>query len=343
MTRGEFMIKMLESIFGTKYIEFQGIENSKIKYAKSGTLFKDCTYSYSYKGRFLEILQKLFDNKYKEISVEKIHNNPKPIAEYHKRTIDFIFSLEGFDYLGSDTIDTLKRSMTIQMISRIYQEIILETIFSIGNQKPEKERHNDNFDESIDKIRNSILKFIKNELPELLEKEHKNAFFRELVKTYPLFSELHLEEDNKIVQIHLEREEKQNRLTFGYVSSDLFPRINGTNNCATCIPLKITFSSLLANNNTIDISKDTIYEDDFLDLDFKLDTLLVNVQSYRLLFSKDKVIEFKNIAISLYNRLYGKGHPEYKDVTFLAAWNAHVKYVDYLFSLAHILDSYHEE
>ena len=100
MTRGEFMIKMLESIFGTKYIEFQGTENSKIKYAKSGTLFKDCTYSYSYKGRFLEILQKLFDNKYKEISVEKIHNNPKPIAEYHKRTIDFIFSLEGFDYLG---------------------------------------------------------------------------------------------------------------------------------------------------------------------------------------------------------------------------------------------------
>ena len=222
--------------------------------------------------------------------------------------------------------------MTIQMISRIYQEIILETIFDIGNQHLGKERHNDNFDESIDKIRNSILKFIKNELPELLEKEHKNAFFRELVKTYPLFSELHLEEDNKIVQIHLEREEKQVRLTFGYVSGDLFSRMD-------------LIEEYLKDNNglVVFIAKDTIYEDDFLDLDFKLDTLLVNVQSYRSLFPKDKVIEFKNTAISLYNRLYGEGHPDYENVTFLAAWNAHVKYVDYLFSLAHVLDSYHEE
>ena len=222
--------------------------------------------------------------------------------------------------------------MTIQMISRIYQEIIIKTIFDIGNQCSNKERGADDFDESVDKICESILKFIKNELPELLEKEHKNAFFRELVRTYPLFSELHFEEDNEIVRIHLKREEKQNRLTFGYVSGDLFSRMD-------------LIEEYLKDNNglVVFIAKDTIYEDDFLDLDFKLDTLLVNVQSYRSLFSKDKVIEFKNIAISLYNRLYGKGHPEYKDVTFLAAWNAHVKYVDYLFSLAHILDSYHEE
>ncbi|MBE6876345.1 MAG: hypothetical protein E7496_06435 [Ruminococcus sp.] len=333
MTRGEFMGKMLESIFGTKYIQFNRIENSVVRYTKGGDFYKDCSYSYTYKEHFLEIFQKLFDSECSEILVkERKYSAPKPILEYHKKAIDFIFSLKGFNYLGSDTIDALKRNMTIQMISRIYLEIILETIFDIGNQHIGQERGDDDFNKSVDKIFNLILEFIKNELPELLEKEHKNAFFRELVKTYPLFSELHLEEDNKIVQIHLEREEKQVQLTFGYVSGDLFSRMD-------------LIEEYLKDNNelVVFIAKDTIYEDDFLDLDFKLDTLLVNVQSYRSLFSKDKVIEFKNTAISLYNRLYGKGHPEYKDVTFLAAWNAHVKYVDYLFSLAHILDSYHEE
>ena len=332
MTRGEFMVNMLESIFGTKYIEFDKIENSVVKYTKGGYLCKDCTYSQKYKNHFSGIFQKLLDSGCKEILIKNKYNNSKSIAEYHEKAIDFIFSLNTLKKLELQTIKALKNSMTIQMISRIYQEIILETIFDIGNQHIGQERGADDFNKSVDKIFNLILEFIKNELPELLEKEHKNAFFRELVKTYPLFSELHLEEDNKIVQIHLEREEKQVQLTFGYVSGDLFSRMD-------------LIEEYLKDNNelVVFIAKDTIYEDDFLDLDFKLDTLLVNVQSYRSLFPKDKVIEFKNTAISLYNRLYGEGHPDYENVTFLAAWNAHVKYVDYLFSLAHVLDSYHEE
>ena len=340
MTRGEFMIKMLESIFGTKYIEFQGTENSKIKYAKSGTLYKDCTYSHKYKGRFLEILQKLFDDKYKEISVEKIHSISKPIAEYHKKAIDFIFSLKGIKGLNSYTIDALKRSMTISMVSQIYQEIIIETIFCIGNQNIGKERHNDNFDESIDKICDLILRFIYEQLPELSESEYKNAFFRELVKTYPLFSELHLEEDNKIVQLHLQREEKYTKLTFrhraksSYIDYDMFQRMD-------------LIETYIQDSNELGAFSDkkVMTEEDFLDLDFKLDTLLLEVLSYPAIFKneKEKVLEFKNVAVRVYNFLYGKGHPKYEDDIYLAAWNAHVRYVDYLFWLSDVLEWYDEE
>ncbi len=58
---------------------------------------------------------------------------------------------------------------------------------------------------------------------------------------------------------------------------------------------------------------------------------------------KEKVLEFKNVAVRVYNLLYGKGHPEYEDVTHLAAWNAHIKYVDYLFWLSDVLEWYDEE
>lgn len=333
MTRGEFMVEMLESIFGTKYIEFKGTEYSKVKYAKSGTLYKDCTYSYKYKGHFLEILQKLFDDKYEEISVEKIHSTSKPIAEYHKKAIDFIFSLKGIKRLNSDTIDALKRSITIPMVSQIYQEIIVEIIFDIDNQDIGRKRGTDNFDESIDKICNLILRFIYEQLPELSESEYKNAFFRELVKTYPLFSELHLEEDNKIVQKHLKNEEKQVQLTFGYIDCDISQRMD-------------LIETYTQDSNELGAFSDkkVMTEEDFLDLDFKLDPLLLEVLSYPAIFKndKEKVLEFKNVAVRVYNLLYGKGHPEYEDVTYLAAWNAHVKYVDYLFSLSNVLEWYDE-
>lgn len=328
MTRGEYLKNMLQTVFGTYYIEFLKNDNDTVCYEKRGYFCKDCSYTDNYKKRLIDLFQNLFDERYSKISIRK-NNNSKPVIpinEYRERAKDFIFSIEGFH---SYEIIDIKKSLSDSMIYEIYRKIIIETIFDIGDLKSGTERRNDNFDKDIHSTFNAVLIYVKTIIPEIVGRLHKNRFFMELTETYPIFEKLNLEEDNLIVEKQLKKEEKYVRSTFGRSNMDMFERID----------LIETYNNDF-NEFAKYVNKAIMTEEDFLDLDMKLDELLVEIQEYNVLFNKEKVDEFVASTVRLYNHLYGKGHQEYEDVTYLAAWNTHVKFVDYLFSLSLFLKEY---
>lgn len=335
MTRGEFMGGMLEYIFGVKYIEFKGVKKSLLEYTKGGSFCKDCTYTSVYKNRLNEIFHNLLDEKFTEICIRKDkYSKPCSVKEYHKKAKDFIFDLKGYGNYNTEFFETIKENMTVAMVSRIYHDIIIEEIFHTEDRENSKERSDDDFDDSVKNICHSVSVFIYSELSELKTRKYKKEFFEFLVNEYTVFSELNLDEDDKIVQHHLNKKEKEVRNEYGFVNpifadDDFFSRVNLIQQYKTDNGM---FAAFADRNN--------MQEDDFLDLQMKLETLWGNSQSYNVLLKKEEVIEFKNTAVRIYNRFYGKNHPEYEDIIFLAAWNAHEYFIKYLFWLDFVLKSY---
>ena len=335
MTRGEFMGGMLEYVFGVKYIEFKGVKNSLLEYTKGGSFCKDCTYTSVYKNRLKEIFLNLLDEKFTEVCIRKDkYSKPCSVKEYHKKAKDFIFDLKGYGNYDTELFETIKENMTVAMVRRIYHDIIIEEIFRIEDRENSKERSDDDFDDSVKNICQSVIVFIHSEFSELAARKYKKKFFESLVSEYPVFSELNLDEDNKIVQHHLRKKEKEVKNTFNFVNAifaddDFFSMVNLIQQYKTDNGM---FAAFADRNN--------MQEDDFLDLQMKLDILCNNSQSYYSLFTKEEVIEFKNTAVRIYNRFYGKNHPEYEDIIFLAAWNAHEYFVEYLFNLDLVIGSY---
>lgn len=331
MTRGNFMSDMLKYVFGVKYIEFSKIKNSLVEYTKGGSFCKDCTYTSVYKNRLKEIFGNLLDEKFTEICIKKNkYSRPVPVDEYRERTKNFIFELKGYESLNTEIFETIKENMTVAMISRICNDIIIEEIFNIDGKKSCKERRNDNFDDSISNICKSVLVFIKNELPELTARKYKKDFFNFLTEQYPVFSELELDEDNEIVCSHLMKKEKELKNIYSTfkVIEDFTLRVEFIDNC------KIYHGELAKFGD-----KNNMQEDDFIDLKDMLESLCYTSQNYNSFLKKD-ITEFKNTAVRIYNLLYGENHPEYKGVISIAAWNAHEYFIEYLFNLDFVLKLY---
>lgn len=221
MTRGEFMSGMLEYIFGVKNIEFKSVKNSLLEYTKSGSFCKDCTYTSVYKNRLNEIFHNLLDEKFTEICIRKNkYSKPGSVNEYREKAKNFIFDLGGYESLNTELLEKIKENMTDAMVSRIYHDIIIKEIFYTEDRKNSKERSDDDFDGSVKNICQSVAVFIHSELSELSERNYKKEFFKSLVSKYPVFSELNLDEDNKIVQHHLRKKEKEVKNIFNFVNTD---------------------------------------------------------------------------------------------------------------------------
>lgn len=334
MTRGEFMGDMLEYVFGVKYIEFKGDKNLSVEYIKGGSFCKDCTYTSTYEKRLKRMFQYLLDEKYTEICIIKNkYSKPVPIKEYRERAKNFIFDLKGYENYDTELFETIKKNMTVTMVSEIYNDII-EEIFNIEGRENGKERSGDDFNDSVKNICQSIIVFIHSKLPELTARKYKKEFFESLVSEYPVFSELNLDEDDEIVQHHLKKKEKEMKNIYGHVNTDFTD-----NDLFSMVDLIKQYKE---DNGTFASFGDRngMQEDDFLDLQMKLGTLCANSQSYKSLFQKEDVIEFKNTAVRIYNLFYGENHPEYEKIIFLAAWNTHEYLVEYLFNLDFVLKSY---
>lgn len=330
MTRGEFMSGMLEYVFGVKYIEFHKCKNTVLEYTKGGSFCKDCTYTSVYKNRVQEMFRNLLDEKFTEICIRKDkYSKPVPVDEYREKAKNFIFDLKGYESLDTEILEIIKKNMTVAMVSRIYSDIVIEKIFNIEDMRTGKERSGDAFSESVKNICNSVIIFIHSELPELSAKTYKQEFFKFLINEYPVFAELNLDEDNKIVQNHLDKKEKEMKSIYGYVNIDPFSMVDLIQQCKNDNGMFAAFGD-----------KNNMLEDDFKDLEMKLETMCINSQGYNSLFKKEEVIEFKNTAVRIYNLFYGRNHPEYEDVIHIAAWNAHEYFIEYLFNLDFVLKSY---
>ena len=75
MTRGEYLKNMLQTVFGTYYIEFLKNDNDTVCYEKRGYFCKDCSYTDNYKKRLIDLFQNLFDERYSKISIRKNNNS----------------------------------------------------------------------------------------------------------------------------------------------------------------------------------------------------------------------------------------------------------------------------
>ena len=327
MTRRQFLENMLEATFGTNYIEFKNTDADNVKYSKGGSLCKDCTYSNTYQKHIEDLYAPLFNAQYHWITIVGKHS--ESIASYQEKAAAFLYNMKAFRNLKEETLDAIKTSMTLQNLSDIYLDIVIKTLFDIGGQESIKERARDEFDSSIEKISEEIQKYICKELPVLQERHFKNLYFRKIAEEFPVFQELNLEEDNKIVEKQLRKEDKDFSITFGEYNMCLGDAVE----IIEAYQKEIGELSKYAD-------KDHLDEDSFLDLDMTLDVLLENVSGYRNLLSKDQIIDFKNTAVRVYNHLYGQGHPVYEDVAYLAAWNAHEKYLGYLLRLSCVLKAY---
>lgn len=330
MTRGDFMSGMLEYVFCVKYIEFSKYKNTVLEYTKGGSFCKDCTYTSVYKNRLKEMFQNLLDEKFTEICIRKDkYSKPVPVNAYREKAKNFIFDLKGYGSQNTELFETIKNNMTVAMVSKIYNDIIIEEIFNTEGMKNGKERSGDDFNDSVKSICHSVIVFIHDEISELDARKYKQEFFKFLVNEYPVFSELNLDEDDKIVQNHLDEKEKQMKNIYGHVNIDLFSMVDLIQQCRKDNGMFAAFGD-----------RNNMQKGDFLDLQMKLETLCANSQSYKSLFPKEEVIEFKNTAVRIYNLFYGKNHPEYKDIIFLKAWTAHEYFIEYLFNLDFVLKSY---
>ena len=327
MTRGEFLKEMLDKIFGSVYVEFSKIEKTEVRYTNSASYFKDCTYSDAYKKHYLNIFNHLFDDKVKTILIRKTgYNKPESIEEYHNRAIDFILSIK----IDSDEVlkkcEGLKESMTAAMLKDVYQDIILKELFDLGDKKIGKARKDDDFDKSLRKITAAVRKYPRLHLKQSYKKEYEDPYFNKLIESYPFFEELNFEEDNEIVKKQLKRDGGNSALTAKYTSliEENLVRV-------------VEFTEYyIQNKNELAayLDKTQIDEEYFEGLESHMDTMIIDVEGYGSILSKEQIIEFKNTAVRLYNKLYGEGHPKYEDTTYLAAWNAHKKYLFYLFRLS---------
>lgn len=327
MTRREFLKKMLEATFGTIYIEFKKTNAGIVTYTKGGSLCKDCTYSNTYQKHIEDLYAPLFDAQYHQITIAG--KPSEPIATYQKKAVAFLYKMKPFRDLKEETLDVIKTILTLQNFSAIYLDIVIKTLFDIGRQKPSKERASDDFATSLEKISEEIQKYIIKEFPLLQERHFTKLYFRKVAEEYPVFQELNLEEDNKIVEEHLKAAVIFCRNSFGEFKMSFVDAVELIESYQNEIGVLSRYAD-----------KENLIDETFFELDMTLDQLLVDVCGYHNLLSKDQVIDFKNTAVRVYNHLYGQGHSIYEGVVYLAAWSAHEKYLDYLVRLSVVLKEY---
>ena len=329
MTRKEFLRKIFMDVFGSTKIKFKDTEGDVIRYSADNRLFTDCQYTGTYRDHMEDMFAPLLDSQYHQICIVKgKYSKPEPIEPYRQKALDFILKLKVFRDFNEEAISFIKQSIELYHIWDIYDIIIFRHLFNIRGLKSGPERGDDDFDEQLDCISKAVEKYLHEQLPKLKKSYFKKHFFREIAEKYPVIHELNLEEENKTVEKQLKSRSKNVIYTEFHV-----------NYLGDVVDLVETYRSEV-KEFAIYAYKSLMTEEDFVQLDMKLDTLLVQASGYRPNVPREDVIEFKDIAVNVYNRLYGRGHSTYEDTVLLAAWNAHEKLLDYLLMLSMALNAF---
>lgn len=333
MTRIKFLGDMLKSVFGVKYIIFDEVSSSTVTYEKGGNFLKDCTYTSTYKEKAQQLFGKLLDERINKILFKKDkYSKPQPIDKYREKAKTFIFGIKIFNNVDSEYLNVIKENITITMVNRIYQDIIIEEVFNIGDKKGFEERKNDNFDESVDNIGKSIFEFIRRELPKIISRKYETDLLKHLTQNYPVFSKLQLDEKNKLVfddvemiKKFIENSKKIPLSTFGLEFVDT---------------LSIREETLIRNGKLATyIDKSIMNAVDFELLTSVITDLYHYSECYPQVFSEKEVETLTNTAIRTYNHFYGKNHVVYSGKVNSQHWDMHQHLIEYLFMLQLVMKS----
>ena len=333
MTRKEFLGDMLYSVFGVKYIDYRFAEGESVYYSKGDSLYKDCTYSTSYKDKFRVFWDNLLNEKYKNIVFkgENGRTQTHTLKEYQEKAREYIFQFSSVK--NEQDAYKLKEIITIPMIRHICLEIILEELFDIGEKRVHKDRGKDDFDEVEERIRKKIDSFLVENWVSLKSRMYKNNFFRVLVKQYPVFAELKLNENEQTIMDDIEEKKKQIQ-TFKITPCTV--ALNLIKTVEVCREIASINGSISAY-----CDKKAMCCEDFECFIANLVYLCNYSEIYIDIFRhKEDVEKLKNTAVRLYNYFYGKRHPEYKGNIQRAYWNVHPELIEYLFLLDSVLKAF---
>lgn len=318
MTRREFLEQMLVNTFDVKGIEYLSAVEGVVTYTIGSTVYRDCTYSCKYKTRFKDFWKALFDSDNKEIII-KSKITKSNIEIYQNRAKEYILQIISSNAKSSVVT---KENITLKATEHIYINIILEELFKI--ESPSKDRGNDDFSSSLEKIKNEIIGFISN------NHEYANDFFNDIIEKYSIFSNLQLDEKNELVfeDIKMIRE---------FIES------------SKTLPLS-TFS--LEFGNILSIKDETLVRNgtlaSYIDkpsmeaVDFELLTLIIielyqYSECYLQVFSEDEIETFANTAIRAYNHFYGENHAIYSGKANINHWEMHQCLIEYLFMIQFVV------
>lgn len=185
MTRKEFLTEMFEKIFGYKGILYFNTNKDVITYEAGGTFIKDCTYSLKYKERVLEMIVSLFDKEAKKVLLYKSgkKDKGKNVEQYQERAKDFVSYIIKSENDNKAKIIEKINKLELAELKNIYKNIIIDEIFTIKS-KHSKERGEDDFQESKNKISQEIIEYLFGELNDY--EEIKQGFFNSLSKETPV-------------------------------------------------------------------------------------------------------------------------------------------------------------
>lgn len=145
MTRKEFLNNMVKSILGYSIIEYKEKQDDRVKYTKTGTLIKDCTYTQHYHNKIVELICSIFDENIKSIMIE---NKDKPVKTYQDNARKFLYNIikNSSEEKTNDQLNQLF-NLNLAEMNKIYTTVIIDEIFN--DKKYIDKSGNENFDDSL--------------------------------------------------------------------------------------------------------------------------------------------------------------------------------------------------
>lgn len=168
MTRKDFLANMIKSILGYSTIEFKSSNNHIIKYLKTGTLLKDCTYTKTYYNKVVELICSIFNEDISEVKFE--NKDAVNVGKYRENAKHYIKNLIGDTSQKFFTNSNALRNLELTDLNEIYREIIIEELFNV--EKTGKDAGYEDFFDSKDNIICEIRQYLEN----LDYNEKKRAF-----------------------------------------------------------------------------------------------------------------------------------------------------------------------
>ncbi|MDE5770561.1 MAG: hypothetical protein K2I06_02870 [Ruminococcus sp.] len=341
MTRGEFLGEIFVKVFGVKYIEYRAVEGNIVVFETGGSKMKDCTYSINYKEEIREIFRLLFDGDYEQVKIKK--KDSYDIKIYQEKAKEYIFTLIPYTGHYIKRWKSVKDMIPVWMVNRFYQEIIIEEVFNLGKLKESKERRNDNFDDAVAKIRSSLIDAINKEAVFFQVQCYQKEFLKKLVEHYPLFSELSIDEDDEMVEKHIEEIEED------VINIAETIKLSKENSLHLTESVPNEFESEKENGLLVAFSDLTDEpEEIFWLMQLRLSKLLELLVSGKL----SGIRTLGNTAVRIYNHFFGKvsddrmSRPNYIGQTEAIRQETHKLFIKYLFWLdlsLKSIDAYEEK
>lgn len=269
--------------------------------------------------KFNDFWKAFFKSDNKEVVVKSNRIKKSDIEIYRNRAKEYVLTIIQSDEKNNVTI---QENLTLEVTEHIYINIILKELFNV--ESPSKERGNDDFSSSLEKIRNEIIELVSNPC------EYDSSFLNDIIEEYPIFGKLELDEKNKLVfdDIKMVKE-------FIEISKRVpLPKLNFEFNKILSIKDEISIRNGKLASYINELYMEAV---DFELLTSIIIDLYAYSEAYQEVFSEKEIEKLANTAVKAYNHFYGKSHVVYRGKANNNHWGMHQYLIEYLFMIQLII------